>query len=195
MKVGVAMRAVTCAMLLAGVLAVAGCSPTSDGTAEPVSTSAAEHSIAEDVPSGFKPCTDIPQAILDSEGLHRNDSPSSRDESQRGKVKWRGCGWVVSDGYTATISATNLTLAMVRDKHFPGEREITVNGRPVLITHQAADPTGRENCVLNAQMQGGSLEFTIGNPSGTSPKTRHLNACDIGQTLAGKVVPLIPAGA
>ncbi len=195
MKVGVAMRAVTGATLLAAVLAVAGCGTTGDGTADPVSTSAAEHSIAEDVPSGFKPCTDIPKSVLDSEGLHRNDGPTSRDETTRGKIKWRGCAWVVSDGYTATISATNLTLAMVRDKNFPGEREISINNRSVLITNQAQDQTDKTTCTLNAQMQGGSLEFKIGNPPATSPKTRHLDACTIGQTLAGKVVPLIPAGA
>lgn len=190
-----AMRAVTGAVLLAGALAVAGCSTTSGGTAGPVSTSSALDSIAADVPSGFKPCTDIPKSVLDSEGLHRDDSPTSKDETTRGKVKWRGCIWVVSDGYTATISATNLTLAMVRDKRFPGENEITINNRPVLITNQAEDRVDKTTCTLNAQMQGGSLEIKIGNPPRTSPKTRHLTACDIGQTLAGKVVPLIPAGA
>ncbi len=112
----------------------------------------------------------------------------------RGKVKWRGCIWVVSDGYSATISATNLTLAMVRDKHFAGERELTINDRPVLATTQAQSQTDKTTCTLNAHMQGGSLEFRIVNPE-SRRKTGHLTACDIGQTLAEKVVPLIPPGA
>ncbi|MEV0761021.1 DUF3558 domain-containing protein [Nocardia sp. NPDC050435] len=183
------MRAVAGAVLLVGALAVAGCDSNGGGQAPP-STSTTP-AVAADVPQGFKPCNDIPQSVLDSEGIRKD---KYGDDTSRGEIKWRGCGYLMSDGYAASISATNLTLDMVKAKRFPGERSITINGRTVLITAQAPDPTGDESCQLHAQMQGGSLEFTIDNPN-SRRKTGHLNACDIGQTLAGKVVPLIPAGA
>lgn len=188
------MRATAGAVLLVGVLAVAGCgSSNDDPPGGSTSTSAAAQSIAADVPTGFDPCN-IPQDVLTSAtvGLRKG---TTDDNTSRGPIKWRGCGYIVSDGYAASISLTNLTLAMVRDKHFPGERETTINGRTALITNQSQDTTNKTTCTLNAQMQGGSLEFKIDNSPGSSPKTRHLNACDIAQTLAEKVVPLIPAGA
>ncbi|MEV0294762.1 DUF3558 domain-containing protein [Nocardia sp. NPDC050710] len=180
---------------LSAVLLVAGCesSTGNDSAAKSISASATGLPIAEDVPSGFKPCTDIPQAVLDSEGLHRNDGATSHDDMVRGKVKWRGCIWVVSDGYSATISTTNLTLDMVRAKQFPDQREVAVAGRTALLTHQSQDSTNKTTCTLNAQMQGGSLEFKVDNPA-SRKKTGNRYSCDIALALAEKVVPLIPAG-
>ncbi|WP_036533411.1 DUF3558 domain-containing protein [Nocardia cyriacigeorgica] len=181
---------------LSAVLVLAGCGSSTEGTAEPTGgsagTSAAEQTIAEDVPSGFAPCTDIPQEVLDSEGLRSTGGESSKDNMQRGKVKWQGCRWVVSDGYGAGISATNLTLDMVREKANPGSQEGTVSGRTVLYAPDTAGDTTQ--CRLNAQMQGGSLEFSVNNPT-SGRKTGHENACDIALRLAGKVLPLVPAGA
>ncbi|MEU8894245.1 DUF3558 domain-containing protein [Nocardia sp. NPDC048505] len=185
------MRAIAGAVLLVGALAVAGCDSNGGGGTTPP-TSSTEPSIAENVPAGIDACN-IPQDVLTSAypGLRKG---TMDDNSDRGKIKWRGCIYLVSDGYTASISSTNLTLAMIKEKHYPGERETTVNGRTVLITYQDDDPTGREACTLNAQMKGGSLEFSVSNPP-SSKKTANLNPCDIGQTLAEKVVPLIQAGA
>ncbi|MEU2254026.1 DUF3558 domain-containing protein [Nocardia xishanensis] len=181
---------------MSAVLLVAGCgSSTGSGpAAKSASASATGLPIAEDVPSGFKPCTDIPKAVLDSEGLHSTGDATSNADMTRGKVKWRGCGWVVSDGYGVGVTVTNLTLDMVRAKQFPGARESTVAGRIVLITHQSQDQVNKTNCTLNAQMQGGSLEFSVDNPA-SRKKTGNQYSCDIALTLAEKVVPLIPAGA
>ncbi|MBF6456599.1 DUF3558 domain-containing protein [Nocardia cyriacigeorgica] len=181
---------------LSAVMVLAGCGSSTDGTAEPAGgstgTSAAGQSIAEDVPSGFAPCEDIPQEVLDSEGLHSTGGEASKDNMQRGEIKWRGCRWVVSDGYGTSISATNLTLEMIREKANPGTQEGTVSGRTVLYAPDDAGDTTQ--CRLNAQMEGGSLEIMVDNPN-SRRKTGHEPACDIVLRLAGKVLPLIPAGA
>ncbi|TLG11498.1 DUF3558 domain-containing protein [Nocardia cyriacigeorgica] len=180
---------------LSAVLVLAGCGSSTEGTAEPTGeaagTSAAEQAVAEEVPSGFDPCTDIPQEVLDSEGLHTTSS-SPKDEMQRGKIKWKGCYWVVSDGYSTSISATNLTLDMIRDKPNPGTSESTVSGRPVVYAPD--NPSNKTQCRLNAEMNGGSLEFMVDNQP-SAPKTGSQNACDIALRLAGMVLPLLPAGA
>ncbi|MBF6343780.1 DUF3558 domain-containing protein [Nocardia cyriacigeorgica] len=182
---------------LSAVVVLAGCGSSTEGTAEPTGgsagTSAAEQAIAEDVPSGFDPCTDIPQEVLDSEGLHTTSS-SSKDEMQSGKIKWKGCYWVVSDGYSTSISTTNLTLDMVREKNLPGARETTIAGRPVVIAHHSENQNNKTTCRLHAQMEGGSLEFAIDNAP-SAPKTGSQYSCDIALRLAEKVVPLLPPGA
>lgn len=170
------------------VLAVAGCGTSPGGTAE--SSGSAVTSAAPVVPSGFDPCTDIPQEVLDSEGLHSTGLDLDRDEMRRGDIAWSGCGWVMSDGYAASVSATNLTLDMVREKVVPGSRETAVNGRAVIIA-QRGGPT---SCTLNAEMVGGSLEFLVDNPP-SNRITGNQHPCDIAVRLAEKVLPLIPAGA
>ncbi|MBF6425658.1 DUF3558 domain-containing protein [Nocardia cyriacigeorgica] len=181
---------------LSAVLVLAGCGSSTEGTAEPTGktagTSAAEQAVAKDVPSGFDPCTDIPQDVLDSEGLFSTGGESSKDEMTRGDLKWRGCQWVVSDGYGASISATNLTLDMIRGNSNAGTSEREVSGRTVLYAPDTAGST--EDCRLNAQMEGGSLEFFVNNPP-SGRKTGSQNACDIALRLAEKVLPLVPAGA
>lgn len=177
--------------MLVGALALAGCGSSGDPVVGSPTSSSTADGIAEDVPTGIDPCN-IPQDVLTSitPGLRKG---TTDDNTSRGPIKWRGCGYIVSDGYANSISLTNLTLDMLREKNFPG-RELTIDGRTTLITHQAGDPTGVESCVVNVQMQGGSLEFSVENSHGSSPKTKHLNACDIGESLAEKVVPLIAPG-
>ncbi len=183
------MRALSGVFLLAGVLVASGCGPSEDKVQGSPTAGA---TIAADVPTGIDPCA-IPADVLNSvtPGLRKG---TTDDNTSRGEIKWRGCGYIVSDGYAASISLTNLTLDMLRAKNYPG-REETIDSRTALATHQASDPTGVEACTVNLQMRGGSLEFNVSNGHGSSPKTKHLNACDIGLTLAQKVSPLIAPGA
>ncbi|WP_169811819.1 DUF3558 domain-containing protein [Nocardia sienata] len=171
------------------VLVAAGCGTSTGGSAEP--STSAEQAAAPQVPSGFDPCTDIPQEVLDSEGLHSTNSSTSTDDMRRGDIAWSGCRWVVSDGYSASISATNLTLDMVREKDVPGAREAVVDGRPVTIAQH--NGTTSTDCTLNAEMVGGSLEFLIDNPA-SGRLTGNQHPCDIATRLAERVLPLIPAG-
>lgn len=184
------MRRSACAVVagVSVVLVAAGCGTSTGGSTEP-STSASE-SAAPKVPSGFDPCTDIPQEVLDSEGLHTTGLDLDRDEMRRGDIAWSGCGWVMSDGYAASVSATNLTLDMVREKAVSGARETTVAGRAAIVA-QHGGPT---SCTLNAEMVGGSLEFLVDNPPSRSI-TGDQHPCDIATRLAEKVLPLVPAGA
>lgn len=184
------MRRSACAVVAGAsvVLVAAGCGTSTGGSAE-TSASAAQ-SVAPQVPSGFDPCTDIPQEVLDTEGLHSTNSSTSTDEMRRGDIAWSGCRWVVSDGYSASISATNLTLDMVRKKAVPGAREDVVHGREVIVA-QHGGPT---SCTLNAEITGGSLEFLVDNPP-SRRLTGDQHPCDIATRLAEKVLPLIPAGA
>lgn len=172
------------------VLVAAGCGTSTGGSAEP-STSAAQ-SVAPQVPSGFDPCTDIPQEVLDSEQLHSTNSSTSTEEMRRGDIAWSGCNWVVSDGYAASISATNLTVDMVREKNVPGAQEAVVDDRSVIIAKLTGETSS--SCTLNAEMVGGSLEFHVDNPP-SNRLTGDQNSCDITKRLAEKVLPLIPAGA
>lgn len=186
------MRSLAGAFVVVGALVLSGCGSSTEVEGSPVGTSAASDGIAPDVPTGIDPCN-IPQDVLTSitPGLHKGVTD---DNTSRGKIKWRGCRYLVSEGYSTTMSLTNLTLDMLREKHFPGEREDIVNGRVALTTHQASDPTGVEGCTVNLEMRGGSLEFKVENGHGSSPKTKHLNACDIGLTVAQKIAPLIAPG-
>ncbi len=152
----------------------------------------AGQSVAPEIPDKFDPCVDIPQSVLDTEGLHSTNSSTSTDEMRRGDIAWSGCVWVVSDGYSVSISATNLTIGMVRDKAVPGAREAIVHERPVIFTQ----PNGAtsSDCTVNAELVGGSLEFLVDNPP-SGRLTGDQDPCDIATRLAEKVLPLVPTDA
>ncbi|WP_280433992.1 DUF3558 domain-containing protein [Nocardia carnea] len=165
-------------------MALTGCESSTGGSAAPVTPS-----MAPDVPVGFDPCTDVPQSVLDSEGL-RNKIPDDTESSSG--VMWRGCLWGQPDGYSASIQTTNLTLDMVRDKNFSDATEFTVGPRKAISTRQLEEHS-EESCFVNIEMNGGSLEFGLTNPS-SGDKTGHLDTCELARGLAEKVAPSIPAG-
>ncbi|MBF6454703.1 DUF3558 domain-containing protein [Nocardia cyriacigeorgica] len=183
--------------VLGAAVLLAGCGSVVQGSAVPAGQVLDGRPIADEVPSGFNPCTDIPQSVLDSEGLHGTNAggvPTKDDSWNRGKgARWMGCRWVVSDGYATNISVTNLTLDHIRHaKHLEIVRDTTVAGRAAVATHQA-DSQDTYSCELYVDMEGGSLEFGVDNmPS--NRKTGHLYSCDLAVGLAEKVVPLIPDG-
>lgn len=165
------------------VLALTGCE---SSTGE--SATSTTPSVASEVPAGFDPCTDIPGGVLDSEGL-RDPTPN---DSSAGGIKWNGCMWVQTDGYGASIQTTNITLEMVKNKHFPEETQFTAGSRPAISTRQLQDHA-EHSCIVNVEMVGGSLEFTLTNPP-SRRKTGHLDTCELARNLAIKVAPSIPAG-
>ncbi|WP_256666933.1 DUF3558 domain-containing protein [Nocardia cyriacigeorgica] len=189
-------------LAIGAVVLVAGCGGSTDGEAQPVgtveatgsagSTSTTEGSIPENVPSGFDPCVDITQEVLNSEGL-RNKQPSSNEGSNG--IRWQGCRWVQSDGYGATVSVTNITVDMVRDNPDRTVRdEYTIGGREAIASHVSDEKDPKYVCTLHVAMNGGSLEFGLSN-SPSRRKTGSTDTCVLARTLAEKVVPLIPAGA
>ncbi|MEU2088441.1 DUF3558 domain-containing protein [Nocardia beijingensis] len=176
-------------LAVGAALVLAGCGPADDGAA-PTGASSTKPSVASDAPTGYNPCTDIPQSVLDSENLRHK---TNEDHNASGGIKWRGCGWVQPDGYAPAITTTNITVDMVRDKKFPDTREYTINGRRAISTRQVEEHPDAV-CTVNVEMKGGSLEFFLSNPP-SNRKTGQLDTCQLAKTLAEKIVPTMPATA
>ncbi|WP_181721986.1 DUF3558 domain-containing protein [Nocardia gipuzkoensis] len=175
------------ALAIGAALVLTGCGP-SDDDAAPTGTSPASPSIAPDAPTGYDPCADIPQSVLDSENLRYK---TNEDRNASGGIKWRGCGWVQPDGYAPAITTTNISVDMVRDKKFADTREYTINGRRAISTRQVEEHPDAV-CTINVEMKGGSLEFFLSNPP-SNRKTGQLDTCALAKSLAEKVVPTMPA--
>lgn len=176
-------------LALGAVFVVAGCGPSNDGDPKPTgSTTTSNSGLAANVPAGFNACTDIPQAVLDSEKL-RDKTPN--DSNANGGVKWRGCIWAKTDGYAASIQTTNITVDMVRAKKFPDSQEFTIGSRHAISTRQVDDHP-EAACTVNVELKGGSLELNLTNPP-SGKATGHLNTCDLARGLAEKVASAVPA--
>ncbi|MBO0852343.1 MAG: DUF3558 domain-containing protein [Nocardia sp.] len=163
---------------------VAGCGSGSQST----SGAAPSSTIAAEVPSGFDPCNDIPQGVLDSLQL---ESKIPAKASADGGVEWKGCRWVKSNYYAISIRTTNLTIDMVRDKHFQDTQEYTLAGRRAISTRQVPEHPNN-NCSVDVDMKGGSLEFFLSNSP--SDQSADMNTCDMAREVAEKVVQILPAG-
>ncbi|MFD4433136.1 DUF3558 domain-containing protein [Nocardia sp. NPDC058497] len=177
------------------LLLVAGCGSGGDGDAGAGQGTTSGQALAAGVPAGFDPCKDIPKSVLDSEQLHRASSNNNADFDGAGGIKWRGCSWVMSDGYGVGITTTNLTVDQVRaNTKLTVRDDYAISGRTALATSRADEKNPRSTCTLNVAMQGGSIEFSLDNPD-SRRKTGQLDTCSLARGLAEKVVPLIPAGA
>ncbi|MBF6185760.1 DUF3558 domain-containing protein [Nocardia farcinica] len=186
-------RSVVGGVLALGVVVVlGGCDSSVDGDAGPAgsATVAPSSEMAPKAPAGFDPCADIPQELLDSEGLRL---PSPQNSTGPGGIEWKGCMWVQTDGVTATIQVTNITVEMVKARNLPDSTELNIGGRSAISSRRSPDHPDAV-CTLNVQMVGGSMEFNLSNPP-SRKKTGHLDTCELTRALAEKVVPTIPAGA
>lgn len=177
------------------VFLVAGCGSSTNGEAVGVEGTTTGQGLAAEVPAGFDPCKDIPKSVLDSEGLHKASSNNNADFDGASGTKWRGCRWVVSDGYAAGITTTNVTVEQVRaNTKLTVRGENTIAGRSAVAASRSDNKNPRALCTLTVAMQGGSLEFSLDNPD-SRRKTGHLDTCELARGLAEKIVPLLPAGA
>ncbi|WP_280342872.1 DUF3558 domain-containing protein [Nocardia abscessus] len=176
-------------LAVGAALVLTGCETSAKDPA-PTGAATTSPSIAPDVPTGYDPCTDIPQSVLDSENLRSRDK---QDSNASGGVKWRGCAWIQTDGYAPVITTTNITVDMVRAKKFADTREYMINGRRAISTRQVEEhPEGV--CTINVEMKSGSLEIFLSNPP-SRKNTGNLDTCALARTLAEKVVPTMPANA
>ncbi|MBY8860816.1 DUF3558 domain-containing protein [Nocardia sp. CA2R105] len=171
----------------AAVLILPGCSSSGGSTSD--SSTATTTSVQ--VPTGFDPCNAIPQSILDSENLQGKQPDDFQADA--GKILWRGCVWADPDGYAVSIRTTNITVDLTRQKHFPGTREFSINGRRAISSQQQEYHTS-EDCTVNVEMKGGTLEFDLTNPA-SAPKTGKTDTCQLARRLAEKVVPSMPTSA
>lgn len=177
------MRFGTAALAALTAIAIAGCD--SSGGSRPTPTPTTSLAGA---PTAFDPCTDIPQSVLDSEGLL---DKSKDDGNASGGVQWRGCVWVQNDGYAASIQTTNITVQAVRAKKLEDSREFDLSGREAVSSRRNSDHP-EEECTVNVAIRGGSLEFSLTNPR-SSRKTGALDTCDLARNLAGKVTATLPS--
>ncbi|MFC8043631.1 DUF3558 domain-containing protein [Nocardia sp. NPDC057353] len=176
------MRFGTAALAALTVLAIAGCDSSGGSEASPTTTT------LPSAPTAFDPCADIPQGVLDSEGLR---AKTKNDNNGADGLQWRGCVWSQVDGYSATIATTNVTVDMVRARKFPDSRDFTLAGRSAISTRKDTERPS-EQCNVNVQISGGSLEILLTNPS-SRKKTGSLDSCALATTLTEKVVGVLPA--
>jgi hypothetical protein len=170
------------AFAIGAAVLLSGCGSSTNGGATPAASStSAGPSMAADVPSGYDPCKDVPQSVLDSEKLHGKEIA---DNDSSGGVKWRGCQWVRSNGY--------LTVDSIRGRNFPDAAEFTIGGRRAITTHQFDGPFVEYVCTLNMEMKGGSLDINLNNPP-SGRETGGMDACALARGLAENIVPSLPA--
>lgn len=182
--------------LCAAAVAVTGCdSSAANENGAPGSTTSTltETGLQVTVPSGYDPCVDIPQSVLDSESLRPAVADNKADAQGPGGTEWRGCGWVRSDGYAVSVQVTNVTIPFVREHYHLDRREFTIAGRPAISVRKNETRTS-EVCSINVEMRGGSLEFHLDNPA-SNRETGDMDTCQLGVTFAEKVVPTLPADA
>ncbi|MFC6013458.1 DUF3558 domain-containing protein [Nocardia lasii] len=177
--------------VLFGTVTLLGCgAATEGGSASTTTLSVNGIELAEEVPSGFDPCTDIPSQILTEErlGSKRPDLTEAP-----GGVRWQGCDWVYlgGGGYAMSVRITNLTVAMVRDRNLPDSGELTIDGREAIVWRQEAGRSTKDVCDVNVAVRGGSMEVNVVNPP-SRRDTGHLDSCEIARGLAAKITPSIP---
>ncbi|WP_084507264.1 DUF3558 domain-containing protein [Nocardia violaceofusca] len=144
--------------------------------------------IAPGVPAGFDACK-LPPSLVQSEELVKPE-PDIKDGD--GGVKWRGCGWIQSDGYSVTIDSTNISLAMVRaNRDFAVADELTIAGRPALTYAQTGQDL-KTHCILSTEIKGGSLEVSVNNPANRR-KSAGQDSCEIAKRLTEGIAPIIPS--
>ncbi|MFE6920249.1 DUF3558 domain-containing protein [Nocardia sp. NPDC057663] len=177
---------------MAGIAAaIVGCDASGEGGSTPTSTlSVNGRELAKSVPTGFDPCTDVPEQVLTEERLYKKE-PTITEAP--GGVVWKGCGWVYrgGGGYTLSVRMTNLTVPMVRERHFQDAAEFSVGGREAISTRQFEGPNIKDVCTVNVAVQAGSVEFTVVNPP-SGRDTGHLDSCQIARSLTERIAPSIP---
>ncbi|MEU1983636.1 DUF3558 domain-containing protein [Nocardia sp. NPDC019395] len=189
-------RPVLAAGLVAAGFALAGCDSSAANEAEgPASATSTltETGLQIAVPSGYDPCVDIPQSVLDSEDLVKGVADNKADATGPGGTEWRGCAWARAggDGYAVSVQVTNVTIPFVREHYSIDRREFTVAGRPA-ISVRKNETRSSEVCSINIEMRGGSLEFHLDNPA-SNRDTGQMDTCQLGVTFAEKVVPTLPS--
>lgn len=176
-------------------LAAAGCDSSAEGASASrtsATSTLTSTGLRTTVPDGYDPCVDIPQSVLDSENLVKGVADNKANARGPGGTEWRGCGWVRTggNGYAVSIQVTNVTIPFVREHYSIDRREFTIAGRQA-ISVRKNETRPSEVCSINVDMQGGSLEFHLDNPS-SNRETGHIDTCELGIGLAEKVIPTLP---
>ncbi len=152
------------------------------------SSAAVSTTTVPSIPTGFDPCVDIPQSVLDE--LQWTFKISRQNSADDG-TDWRGCSWVKSNYYAVVVYMTNATPDKVRNQHYPDTRQLTIGGRQAVSSRQDADHPANQ-CTIDVAIKGGSLEFFLTNPK-TNTMGGALNSCDLAREGAEVVTPTLPS--
>ncbi|WP_188831016.1 DUF3558 domain-containing protein [Nocardia camponoti] len=166
--------------------AVGACSTTpTDSPPTPATTVAAK--------ADFDPCSDLPAAYLQREGLKRLGEPESLDN---GTLKTHGCAYISHGGlgYDVRIVRTTTTLDQIRAKFPDSYREEQFSGRRGAFYSLFPRQQDRgESCVVNVETRNGSLEFDLSNSKST--ETGNIDSCALVRNIVTGVLPYVPAEA
>ena len=111
-------------------------------------------------------------------------------ENETNGVKWKGCAWVIIDGYDVGIATTTLTLEKIKSKNFDEYTAFTIDGRQA-ATYRRLPDYGKEACVADIELGAGTLDFSLGNPRSRT-KTGSTDSCVLVRDLATKVAAFLP---
>lgn len=180
-------RVTRCSAAAIGAAALlAGCNSGGGGTSAASSSQAsATSTMAAAAPTSFDGCK-LPQSVIDAE--HFDSDPTNSNMDANGGIKFRGCIWVVDDGFSVSVRTTNMTVQMIEGmSDYKVAERLTVDGRQAVTYHTSGDADLRADCIMNVEMTGGGLDLSVDNPaSGKATGTQ--DSCQIAQRIAGEIV-------
>ncbi|MFD4354316.1 DUF3558 domain-containing protein [Nocardia sp. NPDC058518] len=172
--------------VLCGALAVAGCSSTERGNAQPstsVDPAAATAAL-------WDPCSQISDGTLVGLGL----KPSSEESGIFGVEEpgWKICRWTedeVPANFSMAVYSTVHALDEIRTK--PGNvdfKDVTVAGRSA-VQYRDSVRAADEFCLLAFATASGFVQLDVINRSAQAKQT---SPCDRAKSVAEVLVPLFP---
>lgn len=177
----------TVAAIGALIFATTSCGTEMDG--RPTAETSTTASSTVDPAALFDPCKDIPASFMLSEGF-ADEGVGEPFENETNGVKWKGCGWVMTDGYNVNIATTTLTLELIKNQHFDDFAELSIDGRRA-VTYRRLPELGKRACDADVELGAGTLDFSLDNPP-SAPATRSMESCEIVRELATKVAVFLP---
>lgn len=177
--IGGCMRALAVTAGVCAVLAVAGCSKsTESGTP----TAAAQTTLSRD--QLWDACT-LPESAIAATGADPSTKDANPAEAQF--PKWRGCSWRTSN-YFLIVGAAASTMAEVRaNSSFTNIKDVTVPGRQAVSYNQGSTDT----CYVNFATAKGVADIAVNKMYGV-PNPDPEDACTIAAQAAVTLNSSIP---
>lgn len=179
----------TVAAIGALILATTSCGTGMDGHPTSETSSMTPPASTADPATLFNPCKDIPAAFMKSEGFG-NGEPRDPFEHETNGVMWKGCHWLMTNGYNVGIATTTLTLEMIKAQSFDEYTEFSVDGRPA-VSYRRLPEYGKTACVADIELGAGSLDFDLENPP-SAPGTQGLESCELVRAVASNIAQFLP---
>lgn len=179
-------RSVLVSAVLCGVLAVAGCSSTESGNAQPSATTDQAAATA----ALWDPCTQIPDSMLTSLGLDVASERSGILEAE--EPGWKICGWEDAEfppNYGIHVYSTIHTVKEVREKPTnTAFTDVVVAGRSG-VQYRQTHNDANEECSIAFPTETGLAQIDLLN---ISTKSKSMPPCERLDPIAKAIVPLFP---